>query len=233
MNKTRFLKALYIGLLVILSACQVSGNSAGATMIKPGDTIDGMVLTTSAADAPPVWAFCSQPQYAGNTVTSDCNVPMVSELAIGHTLMPEDHALARRDWSEISWEMTIDGNSIDLQSFGTYNFLLPAMSHSASPVREVFVSFTAWDVVLTNLSPGEHTINGLAQMGDDSHIWVIHLTIEGNDFGTGTSWAGSETQNIFLLQADLMAIHCHTVEIPDGYVSSYFCWNKNEYSLEL
>lgn len=87
---------------------------------------------------------------------------MVSGLAIGHTLMLRDHALARRDWSEISWEMTIDGHSIDLQSFGNYHFVQPVLSQDASPVREIFVSFTAWDVVLTNLSPVEHAINGSA-----------------------------------------------------------------------
>ena len=169
----------------MLSACQVQANSPRAIPVKPGDKINGMMLATGSADAPPLWAFCSQPQYDGNTAASDCNVPVVSGLAIGHILMPMDHALTRRDWSEISWEITNDGHSILLQSFGIYNFVLPSMSHNASPVREVFVQFTAWDMVLTNLSPGEHTIHGLAQMADDRHRWVVHLIIEDNNLPTG------------------------------------------------
>jgi hypothetical protein len=84
-----------------------------------------------------------------------------------------------------------------LQSFGTYDFVLPAMSHHPSPIREVFLKFTAWDVVLTNLAPGEHTLHGSAQMGTDSYDWVIHLTIRGNDLGTGTPWAGLRMQETF------------------------------------
>ena len=180
MNQNRLLNLLYVGLLVMLTACQ-AGHSAASTMIKPGDVIDGMSLTTGAKDAPPLWAFCSPAQYAGNTTTSDCSVPVVPRLAIGHIFMPGDDTLSRLDWSDISWELRIDDHPVDLESFGTYDFVLPAMSHSPSPVREVFVQYTAWDVVLTNLSPGKHTILGLARLGTDNHSWVIHLNIKGDD----------------------------------------------------
>lgn len=33
------------------------------TMFRPGDTIDGISLTTGSADAPPLWAFCSSSQH--------------------------------------------------------------------------------------------------------------------------------------------------------------------------
>jgi hypothetical protein len=188
------------------TACQVAGQSPSGAMLKPGDTIDGMSLTTGAANAPPLWAFCSQAQYVGNTTTSDCNVPVVPRLAIGHILIPGDDTLTRLDWSEISWELTIDGQPLDLKSFGTYDFVLPAMSHDPSPVREFFAQFTARDVVLMDLSPGEHIIQGLAQMGSDSHTWVIHLTIEGDDLGTGTSWAGRESQNSWRQETILIFI---------------------------
>jgi hypothetical protein len=195
MNKNRLSQLLYFGLVLVLTACQGAGQGPKA-MFRPGDTIDGMSLTTGAKDAAPLWAFCSPAQYVGNTTIADCTVPLLSRLAIGHILMPGDDALARLDWSEINWELTIDGQPVDLKSFGSYNFVLPAMSHDPSPVREVFVQFTAWDVVLTDLSPGEHTIQGMAQMGSDNHNWVIHLSIEGNDLGTGARWAGPEIQEL-------------------------------------
>lgn len=186
MNKIRLSQLSYFGLLFVVMACQAKGHLLNAAMLKPGDTIDGMSLTTGATDTLPLWAFCSPTQYAGNTTTSDCSVPVVPKLAIGHILMPGDDTLNKLDWSEISWGLTIDDQPIDLKSFGTYDFVLPTISHSPSPVREIFVRFTAWDVVLINLSPGEHTIQGLAQMGTDSYIWVIHLTIQGNNLVTGT-----------------------------------------------
>ena len=194
MNKTRLSKFLYVGLLFVLTACQSTGQSQRSAMFQPGDTIDGMSLTTGAKAAPPLWAFCSPAQYVGNTTTSDCSVPLIPKLAIGHILMPGDDPLTRLDWSEISWELTIDNQPIDLKSFGTCDFAMPAMSHNPSPVREVFVKFTAWDVVLTNLKPGKHIIQGLAQMGNQNYIWVIHLTIGASDHGS--TWVGPDIQEI-------------------------------------
>lgn len=196
MNKNRLAKLLYVGLLLMLTACQTAGQPLSASLFKPGDTIDGMSLITGAKDAVPLWAFCSPAQYSNNATAASCDVPLLPKLAIGHFLMPGDDTLTRLDWSAISWELTIDDHPIDLQSFGTFDFVLPAMSHDPSPIREVFVEFTAWDVVLTNLNPGEHTIRGSAKMGTDSYSWVIHLTISGNDLGSGTPWAGSETRKI-------------------------------------
>ena len=175
MNKIRLSQLLYFGLVLGLTACQLVGQRGA--MFQPGDTIDGMSLITGAKDAPPLWAFCSPAQHVGNTTISDCSVPLIPSLAIGHILMPGDDTLTRLDWSEISWELTIDDQPIDLKSFGTYDFVLPTMSHKPSPVQEVFMQFKAWDVVLKNLIPGEHTLRGLAQTETDSYTWVVNLTI--------------------------------------------------------
>src|SRR5687767_11595680 len=145
MNKIRFSQLLFAGLIFVLTACQSVGQRG--EMFQPGDMVGGMSLTTGAQDAPPLWAFCSPAQYVGNTTTSNCHVPVVPRLAIGHILMPGDDTLTGLDWSEVSWELMINGQPVDLKSFGTYEFVLPAMSHDPSPIREVFVQFTAWDVV--------------------------------------------------------------------------------------
>lgn len=185
MNKAGFSPLFYFGLVLGLIACQPAGPMVET--LQPGDTLDGMNLTTGAGDAAPLWTFCSQAQYAGNTTVSDCSVPVVPRLAIGHILLPDDDTLTRLDWSQISWELTLDGQPVDLESFGTYDFVMPAMSHDPSPVREVFVQFTAWDVVLTNLSPGEHKIHGVARMGTDSYAWMKRLTIQTSDGFTTSS----------------------------------------------
>jgi hypothetical protein len=53
-----------------------------------------------------------------------------------------------------------------------------------------------WDVVLTDLKPGKHTIHGSAKMGTDSYRWIIHLAIVDNDPGMGMPWAGPGTQDL-------------------------------------
>ena len=189
----------FIGLFLILAACHPAGKSIGSEMLKPGDVIDGMRLTTGTKDASSLWAFCPPVQPTGNTVVSYCNVPILPRLAIGHIVMPDADILNSLDWSEISWRFNIDDQPLDLSSFGTYEYALPVMPHKSSLIREVFMQYTDWDVVLTNLSPGEHTIQGLALIGTDNYSWVIHLTIEESDRGQGTSWVGSDIQGLSLL----------------------------------
>jgi hypothetical protein len=186
MNKIRFPKVLVVGLLVMLTACQAVGQPRSAEVFRPGDTIDGMLLTTGAQDASPVWAYCSAAQTAGNTTVSDCTIPfMVTNLAIGHVFMVADENLSELDWSELTWQFSIDDRPLELESFGRYDFVLPATLSNGSPIREVHKQFTAWDVVLTNLSPGKHTLRGLAQSEIDSYTWVINLSIEASPWHSG------------------------------------------------
>jgi hypothetical protein len=190
MNKIRFPKVLLVGLLLILTACQAVAQSPSAVPLNPGDSIDGMSLTTGTAGVPPLWVFCSPTHHSGNTTISDCVVPVLPKLGIGQIYMISDNSLRNLDWSEATWQLSIDDQPVDLEAFGTFDYVTPSILKSPSPVREVFKSSTAWDVVLTNLSPGDHTICGSAQMGTDSYNWVIHLAIKGNDLGIGTHWVG-------------------------------------------
>ena len=193
MNKSLKVLILTVLLLSIL-ACGIqerSGSTAqhfsASPMIEPGDQIDSMLITTGAEEATPLWAFCSPAQHGANTTTSDCSVPVIPRLAIGHIVMPGDDALTRLDWSQINWQLTIDGLPVDLKRFGSYDFVMPAMSHDPSPVREVFVEFTAWDIVLTDLKPGHHTLGFRAESQMGSYTWLVNLDIESVD-ETQSSW---------------------------------------------
>jgi len=175
-------------LIAVLIACQPVGRSMATSMLKPGDEIDSMVITTGSAKAPPLWAFCSLIQQRGNAITSHCSVPsMLPKLAIGHVFMVADEALTELDWSDFTWELSIDDQTVDLEPFGTYDYMMPSMPRNRSPIREVFKVLTAWDVVLTNLKPGEHTLRGLAQSEPNTYTWIVNLTIEApyaSDFGS-------------------------------------------------
>lgn len=188
MNKTRLSQLLYFGLLLMLTACQAAGQPLSAAMFRPGDTIDGMSLGTGAAEAPPLWAFCSGSQGSAYMKTFNCRAPVLHTLAIGHIFLFADEALTNLDWSDLVWELSIDDRAVDLESFGTFDYVIPAMSQSPSPVREVFMKATAWNIVLTNLNPGEHTLRFLAQSETDSYTWFVNLVIEaadGADVGSG------------------------------------------------
>jgi hypothetical protein len=181
MNKNPLSKVLYCGLLFLLAACGAAGQSLNAAMVGAGDTINGMGLTTGVADAPPLWGYCSS-SYAGSHIkTFNCRAPVMQTLAVGHIFLFADEILANLDWSELVWELSIDNQAVDLESFGTIDYAMPRIATNPSPVREVFVKATAWNVVLTNLNPGEHTLRFLAQSDTESYTWFVNLEIEGAD----------------------------------------------------
>jgi hypothetical protein len=181
MNKNRLSHLLVIGVLFLLTACQGAGQPLSAAMVGSGDTINGMGLSTGLVDAPPLWGFCSISQAGTHLKAFDCRAPVMPTLAIGHIFLFGDEVLANLDWSELTWELSIDDQAVDLESFGTYEYVMPALAMNPSPVREVFQKVTAWNVVLTNLSPGEHTLRFLAQTETDSYTWFVNLVIEPAD----------------------------------------------------
>jgi hypothetical protein len=174
----RFCKLLGSSVLFLLAACQSNAQASSLSRLKPGDHVAGMTLTTGAVEAPPIWAFCS-PQDKNHEMTSNCRIPApLSKVAIGHVFMIADEIPANLDWAEVTWSLSFDEQPIDLGLFGTYNFVLPSMVSNPSSVREVFRKFTAWDVVLTDLKPGRHTLHGTAQSEFETYSWIIDLAIE-------------------------------------------------------
>jgi hypothetical protein len=163
--------------LLALSQLSTGSANANVSMIHAGDEIDGMLLTTGAADARPLWVFCGS-EVSENVTTANCRVPQVSTLAIGHVFFGTDEAFKGLDWSQLKWELYFDDALIDLDTFGTYDYLLPTMTPFPSLVREVFMKFKAWDIVLTNLQPGAHTIEGRVYASDEEYRWVVNLNIE-------------------------------------------------------
>lgn len=181
---------LYAVTLFILTACQTPGQLTDPAMLKPGDVIDGMRLTTGAADAVPLWVLCDSDQRDGNTISSYCTVPALPRLGIGDIFMVADDGSSEFDLSEPAWGLSIDGQPVDLEAFGTFDYVMPVTAQKPSQMKEIFKMFTAWDIVLTNLQPGEHTLRGLAQTKTDSYDWVIHLTITPNTHDMGGSRGG-------------------------------------------
>jgi hypothetical protein len=187
MINTFFMDLAKLIVAFILAFFQSDAAIAHTSMVTVGDKIDGMNLTTGAGDARPLWVFCAS-DVQGNLTTAHCHVPQVSRLAIGHVFLGTDGAFRDTEWSELKWELYLDDQYINLSPFGTYDYVLPSMAPNPSLVREVFMKFRAWDIVLTDLQPGLHTIEGRVFSDAEEHSWVVHLTIEEK---TLTEWASS------------------------------------------
>lgn len=179
MNRKRFVQRMSVAVLFLLAACQSAGKSYSASISEPGDAINGMQLGMGAADAPTIWAFCSAAQENTHIRTFNCRAPVWQALAIGHLFLLADAALADTGGSDLVWELAIDDYVVDLESFGTFDYVMPAMPASPSRVREVFMKVTDWNLVMTNLNPGEHTLSFRAQNETDTYLWLANLVIEG------------------------------------------------------
>jgi hypothetical protein len=136
-----------------------------------------MTLTKGAADALPLWLFCSS-EVNDHLTTANCQVPQVPTLVIGHAFLATDEVLAETYWSDLTWNLFVDDQLVNLNDFGTYEYVLPTMAPNPSLVREVFMKFKAWDVVLTNLQPGAHTIKGEVRSDSEQYKWIANVVIE-------------------------------------------------------
>src|SRR5512139_3874446 len=140
MNRISFPRFLFTGVLFLLAACQAVQPFSPAS--RPGDRVAGMNLTTGIQGIKPLQAFCSTTQQSGTSMISECSVPATARLPIGQIFMLADHPL----------------NRLDLEAFGTFKYAVPSIPSSPSPFKEVFRIVEAWDVVLTDLTPGEHIV---------------------------------------------------------------------------
>lgn len=163
----------------LLVACQSNIHASNISMLKPGDQVADMTLTTGALEAPPLQAFCSR-QVNNDEIAHECYIPAkLPKVAIGHFFILADVIPANLDWAEVTWNLSFDEQPIDLSLFGAYDFVLPGMVSNPNPVtKEAFWKFTAWDVVLTDLKPGRYVLRGTAQSQFDTYSWVVDLIIE-------------------------------------------------------
>ncbi len=177
--KTNRLSNLFIaGVIFLLTACQSAGQPLSAALLTSGDTINGVTLATGAESALPLWGFCSPSQENTPIRTFNCRASELQSLAIGHVFLLAEEVSANSDGSDLVWNLSIDNQIVDLESFGTFEYVMPSMAKSPSSVREVFKKAIGWNIVMTNLNPGEHTLAFQAQSATDSHSWLVNLVVE-------------------------------------------------------
>ena len=170
---------LVLALFLGISPAPVQPAAAPDAMLSLGDRIDGMTLSKGRADAHSLWTFCfNSPEGEGSHVL-DCRVPALASLRIGNLSLFANEAMPNLNWSDLVWELSIDGQAVDLEPFETVDYAWPGMSKIfSSPVLETFKRSTGWNVVLTDLEPGHHTLWLVAQSEIESHSWFVSLEIE-------------------------------------------------------
>ncbi|RIK31277.1 MAG: hypothetical protein DCC56_03570 [Anaerolineae bacterium] len=136
---------------MILSACQPSSETPGlpeADLLQPGDTIGAMRVVTSKPEdvSRTIFDYCDP--YLGSqsvTLSFECQTPKTDFLFIGYGEIANSYDELDKRWEARTWELTIDGNPVDLPAFGTLDVNL------GKKVR-------VWNVALENISPGSHVM---------------------------------------------------------------------------
>lgn len=168
-------------LALFLAISQSAGKpvTAHASLLSLGDTINGMTLSKGPDDAHSLWAFCFNSPEGEGSYLLDCHVPALASPRIGNLLLYANEAIPNLDWSDLVWELSIDGQAVDLEPFERFDYVVPSMSKIlSSPVLETFKRGTGWNIVLTDLKPGQHTLWLVAESKMGSYTWFVSLDIE-------------------------------------------------------
>jgi len=155
----RFVFVLIIGVLV---SCTIDRQTD--ELIKPGGKIGEMIVDQGSLylPYPHLDDFCGNMPltFESVTYTSECDVPLISGLAVDLGWMAKETKL-ETNWDAMVWALYIDGYKIDLESFviDEFNFIQHGEDNKT---RE-------WLIDLKNLSPGKHVLR---------YSWTSRSTID-------------------------------------------------------
>jgi hypothetical protein len=101
--------------------------------------IGEMSIETSSGLAPNWLDYC-MPAFSDKPggETLDCSMPAFPEFEIGAYWGARDEAFLDSSWEAMTWELEVDGQPVDLDAFGTFDF---AWLFEGTPVK-----VRAWDV---------------------------------------------------------------------------------------
>ena len=154
---------LFLLILIFLVSCSPSDSSAG--LIRPSEKIGKMrVNRYGHTDATLIWEYCPIPIFSEPGIqTVECSVPMVSELFIGLGIYGMDKPQREALWEARTWELTIDGYPVDLQSFNIADFDREGQGETTH--------HRIWRIRLRNIPPGEHSLH---------YVMLVDQTVDGD-----------------------------------------------------
>jgi hypothetical protein len=140
----------------VLASC--SGND---DKIRPSEKIGKMrVNRYGHVNSAVIWDYCNNSMTAEPGIqTTDCNVPMVSELFVGLGVYGLDERQRDALWEARTWELDIDGYPVDLPAFN--------IADIDSGRRGTKYEARVWRIRLRNLEEGEHTLHYLMHVNQE------------------------------------------------------------------
>lgn len=137
--------------------------------LQPGDSVGEMSLRAGGSQGPPIWAFCAAGFPNPGVTTTECTVPPLPEMPIGHGCYGVDEAGRDAMWNAQTWELYLDGQQVNLDAFGTYDADLPLAPGQIGydPNEEVIAKLRSWDVVLVGPTAGAHTLRSVVHVSQD------------------------------------------------------------------
>ncbi|MFN8381203.1 MAG: hypothetical protein U0V02_04650 [Anaerolineales bacterium] len=125
---------------------------APSDMIRPSQKIGSMwVNRYGHTTAENIWNYCdwTMTETPGGK-TTDCTVPWVDELFIGHGIYGVDKTQRDVLWDAITWELYIDDHAIDLPAFNIADF--------ESSQDGATYQYRVWRIRLRKIPEGLHTL---------------------------------------------------------------------------
>ncbi|MBK8782070.1 MAG: hypothetical protein IPO22_09755 [Anaerolineales bacterium] len=145
--KTSIFREIWLLLsAIVLASCGTSD------MIRPSQKIGPMwVNRYGHTTAENIWDHCdgSMTDIPG-TQTTDCTIPWVDELFIGHGIYGMDTAQRDALWNATTWELFIDGHAVDLPAFNIADF--------EATQDDATYQYRVWRIRLRKIPEGLHTL---------------------------------------------------------------------------
>lgn len=142
---------------VLVSATVAVAGDAHLATIEPSTRVNGMLVVQGPAHRSQTRLFsdwCDPVVLTPGRRTRSCGrIPRTSRLYIGYGLF-ESEAKIERTWKASKWDMWIDGQSVDLEAFGTADRWLLKFG----PAGNNDVVLREWNVTLIRATPGRHTV---------------------------------------------------------------------------
>ena len=191
-----------------MPATETVAPTAAPARLGPGDKIGDMALDSSPSLNPVLWEYCPMAwsdRPGGEPAV--CTMPWQPEVEIWQAWGAKDQALLDAGWEALAWEIYVDGQALDLEAFGTWDFDWAA--EDGTPVR-----IRAWDLKLVNPTPGKHTLH-----------YILRTTREVNDgFAVQPPGTTEMVLDVIVAQPEAASLTPAPVWTPPPVEESW--WNR-------
>ena len=164
MKRTIIDGLLIVVFALILASC---ANTDPEDTINPGDKIGNFLITTGT-DEEVTYVSKLHCPFDAKTSTESCEIPVGTKVNVSNSFYdPNDRNGAGLDdiWARHTYEMSIEGQPVNLEAFGPINTSHPVVGKMLN-----------WNVVIVTDTPGTISIMGTATLDDETVEMNVVLT---------------------------------------------------------